>query len=121
MGLGGLKADGTASTGLNPAPRRPDGRSSCAGPPTGAVTDLTPAPFNVRTRAHEYGGGAFGVGNGVVVFANFADQRVYRLEAGADPRPITPSGPSDTPTSTWTRRGGGRSACARTIAVARNP
>ena len=53
--------------------------------PDGAVTDLTPAPFNVRTRAHEYGGGAFGVGNGVVVFANFADQRVYRLEAGRGP------------------------------------
>ena len=28
-----------------------------------------------------------------MVFANFADQRVYRLEAGADPRPITPEAP----------------------------
>ena len=25
----------------------------------GALTDVTPAPFNVRTRVHEYGGGAY--------------------------------------------------------------
>jgi len=46
--------------------------------------------FNVRTRAHEYGGGAFAVQNGTVYFSNFADQRLYRQDAGQQPRPITP-------------------------------
>jgi dipeptidyl aminopeptidase/acylaminoacyl peptidase len=55
---------------------------------------LTPAPFNVRTRVHEYGGGAFLVADGVAVFSHFADSRLYR-QAGADaaPQPITPEPP----------------------------
>jgi dipeptidyl aminopeptidase/acylaminoacyl peptidase len=46
--------------------------------------------FNVRTRAHEYGGGAFAVQNRTVYFSNFADQRLYRQDTGQQPRPITP-------------------------------
>ena len=46
--------------------------------------------FNVRTRAHEYGGGAFAVQNWTVYFSNFADQRLYRQDAGQQPHPITP-------------------------------
>ncbi|MEO1147820.1 MAG: prolyl oligopeptidase family serine peptidase [Cyanobacteria bacterium J06638_22] len=59
--------------------------------PDGQRTDLTPAPFNVRTRVHEYGGGSYCVVDGVIYFANFADQRVYRQE-GEDLQPITPDG-----------------------------
>jgi dipeptidyl aminopeptidase/acylaminoacyl peptidase len=43
----------------------------------GAVDALTPAGFNVRTRVHEYGGNAYLVTDRGVVFANFADQRLY--------------------------------------------
>ena len=43
----------------------------------GRVTDVTPVGFNARTRVHEYGGGDFAVSNGTIVFANFADQRLY--------------------------------------------
>jgi len=53
--------------------------------------DLTPAPFNVRTRVHEYGGGAYAVRDGVIVAANFADQRLYLIQADAAPQPLTPS------------------------------
>jgi len=42
------------------------------------VVELTPAPFNVRTRVHEYGGGALLVAGGVAYFSNFADNRLYR-------------------------------------------
>jgi dipeptidyl aminopeptidase/acylaminoacyl peptidase len=56
----------------------------------GAVEDVTPAGFNVRTRVHEYGGGSYRVHNGIVWFTNFADQRVYRQESGKHPVPITP-------------------------------
>ena len=33
------------------------------------------AGFNVRTRVHEYGGGAYTVDRGTIFFSNFADQR----------------------------------------------
>ncbi|MDN5934467.1 MAG: isochorismatase family protein [Pseudonocardia sp.] len=58
--------------------------------PDGAVTDLLPAGMDARTAVHEYGGGAWWVRAGVVWFANWADQRLYRLTPGADPEPITP-------------------------------
>ena len=60
--------------------------------PDGATMDLTPPPFNVRTRVHEYGGGAFAVADGVVYFSNFSDQRMYCQEPGEGPQPITPEG-----------------------------
>jgi len=60
----------------------------------GSTADLTPPPFNVRSRVHEYGGGSYVVTGGVVVFSNFADGRLYRLDPGSDaPVPITPEGP----------------------------
>ena len=58
--------------------------------PDGRTTDVTPLPFNARTRVHEYGGGAFAVADGTVYFSNFADQRLYRQDPGGEPRPITP-------------------------------
>ena len=58
--------------------------------PDGRTADVTPAPFNARTRVHEYGGGAFAVADGTVYFSNFADQRLYRQDRGEQPKPITP-------------------------------
>lgn len=61
--------------------------------PEGKTYDLlTPAPFNVRTRVHEYGGGAYLIDGETVYFSNFADQRLYRLMPGAEPEAITPEG-----------------------------
>ncbi len=60
----------------------------------GSTADLTPPPFNVRTRVHEYGGGSYVVGGGIVVFSEFGDGRLYRLDPGAtEAVPITPPGP----------------------------
>lgn len=53
--------------------------------------------WNARTAYLEYGGGAWAVREGVVVFANWADQRLHRVDRGADPVAITPVG--DTPRS----------------------
>ena len=58
--------------------------------PDGRTADVTPHEYDVRTRVHEYGGGAFAVAGGVVYFSNFADQRLYRQEPDAAPTPITP-------------------------------
>jgi dipeptidyl aminopeptidase/acylaminoacyl peptidase len=57
----------------------------------GATHDVIPPPFSARTRVHEYGGLSYVVRDGVVWFANFVDQRVYRLAPGDDaPVPVTP-------------------------------
>ncbi len=68
----------------------------------GRQADITPAPFNVRTRVHEYGGGAWNVSNGTVYFSNFADGRLYRqaqdrqaqdlnAQGASAPEPLTPA------------------------------
>ncbi len=57
----------------------------------GSTTDLLPAPWNARTRVHEYGGGAWTVSAGTVWFTSFADQRLYRVDPGsAEPVAVTP-------------------------------
>jgi hypothetical protein len=50
--------------------------------PDGKTSDINPAPYNARTRVHEYGGGAYTVSDGVVYFTNFSDQRIYRQLPG---------------------------------------
>jgi dipeptidyl aminopeptidase/acylaminoacyl peptidase len=60
----------------------------------GTAEDVTPEGFNVRTRVHEYGGGAYTVHGTTVLFANYGDQRLYRHDPGQPPRPITPAPPT---------------------------
>jgi dipeptidyl aminopeptidase/acylaminoacyl peptidase len=57
--------------------------------PDGHKTDITPPPFNVRTRVHEYGGGAYLVAKGDLYFSNFSDQRLYRQRPGQAAQPVT--------------------------------
>ena len=57
----------------------------------GQILDVTPPSMNARTRVHEYGGGDYAVAAGVIVFANFTDQRLYLQKSGAPPRPLTPA------------------------------
>ncbi|MDE0104381.1 MAG: prolyl oligopeptidase family serine peptidase [Bryobacterales bacterium] len=59
----------------------------------GAVAELTPPPWNVRSRVHEYGGGAYAVRAGTVCFSHAADNRLYRLVPGSEPLPLTAEGP----------------------------
>ncbi|MBC7452575.1 MAG: S9 family peptidase, partial [Massilia sp.] len=63
------------------------------------VREMTPAPFNVRTRVHEYGGGALLVADGTVIFSNFADNRLYMAADGADPVALGTGAGSDTATT----------------------
>ena len=55
----------------------------------GEKEDVTPKPFNVRSRVHEYGGGAYLIKDGTVYFSNYADQRVYVQKIGEQPYPLT--------------------------------
>jgi len=91
------------------------GRTTIIHSSGGKLTTLLPAPWNARTRVHEYGGLSYlpiPQGGGAarsgdqpghaprghrLVFANFADQRLYLVagtprsaNAGAAPQPLTP-------------------------------
>jgi dipeptidyl aminopeptidase/acylaminoacyl peptidase len=55
------------------------------------VTNITPVGFNARTRVHEYGGGDYAVLGRMIIFSNFADQRLYLQRLGPEPRPLTPA------------------------------
>ena len=58
----------------------------------GVRLDLLPEGQSARTAVHEYGGGAWWAHDGVVWFAAWDDQRLYRLDAEAgSAAPITPS------------------------------
>ena len=83
------------------------------------AVELTPAPFNLRTRVHEYGGRPFTARDGVVVGVGFADQRIYRLAEAAEPVPLTPkaAGRCATPISPSTCRAAASWRCAKTIAA----
>jgi dipeptidyl aminopeptidase/acylaminoacyl peptidase len=60
----------------------------------GPAEVVLPAPWNVRTSVHEYGGGAWTAVGDAVVFAHAGDGRLRRLDrAGADPVPLTPEAP----------------------------
>ncbi|MCZ4326425.1 prolyl oligopeptidase family serine peptidase [Brachybacterium paraconglomeratum] len=75
-------------------------RAAALSVPADRVTVL-PAPFNARSRVHEYGGASWTVVPApgpdgqppLVVFVNFADQRAYALREGERPRALTPVGP----------------------------
>ncbi len=54
--------------------------------PDGVVTDMAPG-LNVRTRVHEYGGGAYTVRDGCLVFSEFADNRLM-LKRTPDAAPV---------------------------------
>ncbi len=97
IGLGEIMLDGGDVYWLESRPQEA-GRSvlvrRSAG---GSPADLTPPmppdggpAFSLRTRVHEYGGGAYLVHDGVVYFSNDADQRLYAQGPGTIPSPITP-------------------------------
>ena len=61
--------------------------------PDGKVKDITPKPFYVRNRVHEYGGGSFLIVDGTIYFVNFTDQRIYTQTEDTTPQPITAESP----------------------------
>ncbi len=92
VGLGQIALDGEDVYWVEMRPVEEGRHTVVKLSPGEAVSDVTPAPFNVRTRVHEYGGGAFAAFKGTVYFTNFSDQRTYRQSPGQDPIPVTPEG-----------------------------
>jgi dipeptidyl aminopeptidase/acylaminoacyl peptidase len=89
VGLGAVCLDGDDAYWLEGRPTEGGRNVLVRRTAGGVVEDVTPQPFNVRTRVHEYGGGSFLINDGVVYFVNFADQRIYRQIVGEDPQALT--------------------------------
>ena len=92
IGLGGIVLDGEDVYWIEGRPAEAGRNVIVRRTPDGKITDVTPSPFNVRTRVHEYGGGAFTVTDGTIYFSNFADQRLYQQTPNSEPQPLTPAG-----------------------------
>ncbi|MCI0336145.1 MAG: S9 family peptidase [Acidobacteria bacterium] len=90
IGLGQIAIDGEDVYWVETRPTEKGRYVIVKRTPDGKTTDITPMPFNARTRVHEYGGGSYAVINGTVYFSNFTDQRLYRQDADSRPRAITP-------------------------------
>lgn len=92
IGLGQVEIDGETIYWTEGRPAEGGRNALVCQTSQGEIIDILPAPFNVRTRVHEYGGGAFTVDQGVVYFVNFADQRIYQLSvnlsSGNQPEPV---------------------------------
>lgn len=93
-GLDAVRVDGDDLYWLE---SRPDqgGRVSLWNRPFagGEPRELTPSPANVRTRVNEYGGGEYGVRDGVVVWSDLADGRLRRRDPDGTVTVLTAEGP----------------------------
>jgi hypothetical protein len=94
IGLGGVCIDGGDTYWLEMRPRESGRYVLVRRGADGGTLDATAAPFNARTRVHEYGGGSVVINGGTVWFSNFNDQRLYRQdlrEGRQAPHPYLPS------------------------------
>ncbi|KNX39006.1 S9 family peptidase [Luteipulveratus halotolerans] len=89
VNLSSTRVDGNDVYWLEGRPEE-QGRTVLVRRRAGSTVDVTPAPFDVRTMVHEYGGGAYDVRDGLVVFSDRADGRLRVVESGVEPRVITP-------------------------------
>lgn len=87
--LGGAYLDNDVVYWLERRPQE-NGRTVIVQQTEQGAQTVTPPGYNVRTRVHEYGGGAAVIHEGVIYFANFADQRLYRQQPGQAPVAVTP-------------------------------
>lgn len=90
IGLGDVMVDGDDVYWIEARPQEAGRNVLVRRRAGGGVADVTPAPFNARTRVHEYGGGAACIAGGVAYVSNYADQRLYRIGANGAAEAITP-------------------------------
>ncbi|MFE0755790.1 S9 family peptidase [Inquilinus sp. NPDC058860] len=97
IGLSEVRLDGDAIWWLESRPQEGGRSVLMRRAPDGSVVEVSPPAVNVRTRVHEYGGGAWTVADDTVYFSNDRagpagtppDRRLYRQAPGSAPAPIT--------------------------------
>jgi dipeptidyl aminopeptidase/acylaminoacyl peptidase len=76
LGLGGLMVDGDRFYWLEARPSEGGRSVLMSWHPDHGPRELTPPPVNVATRVYEYGGGAFRVTDGWIVYTDYRDHAV---------------------------------------------
>ncbi len=105
---GGLQADGERFFWTESRPAEEGRQVVVASGESGhGPVDVSPPSVSVRSRVHEYGGGAATVSDGIVYFVDQADQRWYRVPVEGDGLPLVLSPPQAGPAMP-VRRGDGR-------------
>lgn len=89
IGLGGVALDGADIYWTESRPSESGRNVIVRRTPDGKTSDITPPSFNTRTRAYEYGGGAYVVSRGEIYFSNFDDQLLYHQTLDSPPQPLT--------------------------------
>ena len=90
IGISSVTSDGEDIYWLEARPQEKGRNVLVRLQPDGSTQDITPSPFNVRTRVHEYGGGAYLITGGIIYFSNYEDQRLYQQTPHSQPIPLTP-------------------------------
>jgi dipeptidyl aminopeptidase/acylaminoacyl peptidase len=95
-GLGGVALDGDDVWWSEGRPSEGGRTQLVRWSPGGGAADVLPEGANARTAVHEYGGGAWLVRDGHLWYADWADQRLHHLPAGAvaataAPAAVTPA------------------------------
>ncbi|MCC0177577.1 S9 family peptidase [Waterburya agarophytonicola K14] len=97
IGIGGIAINNEDIYWLEKRPQE-KGRSSivaCFGDKPKAmatrrgIKNITPPGLSVRTKVHEYGGGAYAVAQDTLYFSNYADGRIYQQVLDRQPQPLT--------------------------------
>ncbi|HUE59576.1 MAG TPA: hypothetical protein VMO88_08345, partial [Acidimicrobiales bacterium] len=88
--LSHLQVDGDAVSWVESRPAEGGREVIVSAPPGESPRDAIPAEFSARTRVHEYGGRCYAVRGNRLVFSNWSDQRLWRLDGTSSPEPITP-------------------------------
>jgi dipeptidyl aminopeptidase/acylaminoacyl peptidase len=89
VGLGSITLDGEDVYWIEARPSEGGRNVIVKRSADGSISDITPQPFNARTRANEYGGGAYLVDRSTVYFSNFKDQKLYYQTSGGEPQLLT--------------------------------
>ncbi len=88
IGMGEVSADGATLLWLESRPEEQGRTVLVRRNADGTIQDLVPAPVNVGSRVHEYGGGAYAASDGRIVFSDKTDNAVWLISADAAPRKI---------------------------------
>ena len=89
IGVGSIKISGENIYWLEKRPQE-KGRNVIVGcsEQTG-IKSVTPEPLSVRSKVHEYGGGAYVVDKNTIYFSNYKDGRIYQQVVNKQPQPLT--------------------------------
>jgi dipeptidyl aminopeptidase/acylaminoacyl peptidase len=88
VGLSSLSVDGDVLYWLEARPNQAGRVALMSWSEAGGGVEITPVPVNVATRVHEYGGGAYGVSAGWVVYSEETDGSVWVIPPGEAARRI---------------------------------